>query len=117
MADRVNSILEYADAGWLPIVVLLTAVNGVAEELFFRGAAYAAITRHPVAWTTLAHGVATLATGNVMLSFAALILGPGRRTPASCLRRDPGADPDSRHLVDVDAADPAAGHQLTGPSR
>ena len=75
LADQVNSILEYADAGSLPILVVITAINGIAEELFFRGAAYAAITRHPVAWTTLAYAVATLATGNVMLSFAALILG------------------------------------------
>ncbi len=75
LADQVNSILEYADAGWLPILVIITAVNGIAEELFFRGAAYAAITRNPVAWTTLAYAVATMATGNVMLSFAAVILG------------------------------------------
>ena len=26
-------------------------------------------------WTTLAYGVATMATGNVMLSFAAVLLG------------------------------------------
>ena len=57
-------------APW-PLLVVVTAVNGIAEELFFRGAAYAAIPRHPVLWTTLAYAVATLATGNVMLSFAA----------------------------------------------
>ena len=50
-------------------------VNGIAEELFFRGAAYAAITRHPVVWTTVAYTVATAATGNVMLLFAAVLLG------------------------------------------
>ncbi len=72
---QVTSVLEFADQGSLPILVVITAVNGVAEELFFRGAAYAAITRHPVAWTTFAYGVATLATGNVVLSFAALLLG------------------------------------------
>ena len=57
------------------LLVAITAVNGVAEELFFRGAAYAAITRHPVLWTTIAYAVATLATGNVMLCFAAVLLG------------------------------------------
>ncbi len=72
---QVSSILDFADQGSLPILVVVTAVNGVAEELFFRGAAYAAITRHPVAWTTLAYGVATAATGNIMLAFAALLLG------------------------------------------
>jgi membrane protease YdiL (CAAX protease family) len=50
-------------------------VNGVAEELFFRGAAYAAIPRHPVPATTAAYAVATFATGNVMLAFAAVLLG------------------------------------------
>lgn len=72
---QVSSVLDFADQGSLPILVVITAVNGVAEELFFRGAAYAAITRHPVLWTTIAYFVATLATGNVMLSFAALLLG------------------------------------------
>ena len=72
---QVSSVLDFADQGSLPILLVITAVNGIAEELFFRGAAYAAITRHPVLWTTIAYFVATLATGNVMLSFAALLLG------------------------------------------
>lgn len=73
--EQVRSVLDHADQGSWPLLVLVTAVNGVAEELFFRGAAYAAIPRHPVVVTTLAYGVATLATGNVMLAFAALLLG------------------------------------------
>jgi hypothetical protein len=36
---------------------------------------YAAIPRHQVLWTTIAYTVATLATGNVMLGFAAVVLG------------------------------------------
>ena len=75
LEDQVVSIIDYADQGSIPILVVITTVNGIAEELFFRGAAYASITRSPVLWTTLAYGVATLATGNVMLSFAALLLG------------------------------------------
>jgi membrane protease YdiL (CAAX protease family) len=55
--------------------VFITVVNGVAEELFFRGALYAAIPRHPVLVSTLAYTIATLATGNVMLGFAAILLG------------------------------------------
>jgi membrane protease YdiL (CAAX protease family) len=73
--DQVRSVVEHADQGSWPLLVLITAVNGVAEELFFRGAAYAAITRHPVVATTVAYAGATLATGNVMLAFAALLLG------------------------------------------
>jgi uncharacterized protein len=75
LENQVVSIIDYADQGSLPLLVVITAVNGVAEELFFRGAGYAAITRSPVLWTTLAYGVATAATGNVMLTFAAVLLG------------------------------------------
>lgn len=75
LADQVSSVMDFADEGSLPLLVAVTAVNGVAEELFFRGAAYAAVPRRPVVWTTLAYVVATLATGNVMLAFAAILLG------------------------------------------
>ena len=74
LGDRVSSVLDYADQGSLPLLVVVTAVNGIAEELFFRGAAYAAVTRHPVAWTSAGYVAATAATGNVMLTFAALLL-------------------------------------------
>jgi uncharacterized protein len=73
--SQVRSVLEHADQGSGPLLVLITAVNGVAEELFFRGAAYAATTRYPVPITTVAYTIATLATGNVMLGFAAVLLG------------------------------------------
>lgn len=75
LADQVANVLQFAIQGSLPILVFITVVNGIAEELFFRGAAYAAITRHPVVWTTVAYTVATAATGNIMLSFAAAFLG------------------------------------------
>jgi membrane protease YdiL (CAAX protease family) len=75
LGDRVSGVLDYADEGSLPLVLLVTAVNGVAEELFFRGAVYAAVTRRPVLWTTLGYTLVTLATGNVMLALAAVILG------------------------------------------
>lgn len=72
---QVRSVLDFADQGSIPVLLVITVVNGIAEELFFRGAVYAAIPRHPVVWTTVAYFVATLATGNVMLAFAALLLG------------------------------------------
>jgi membrane protease YdiL (CAAX protease family) len=75
LEDQVVKVIDYADQGSLPVLVVITAVNGVAEELFFRGAAYAAIPRHPVLWTTVAYAIATAATGNVMLAFAAVLLG------------------------------------------
>jgi membrane protease YdiL (CAAX protease family) len=73
--QQVGSVLDHAAEGSLPLLALITAVNGIAEELFFRGAAYAAVTRHPVPVTTVAYAIATLATGNVMLSLAAVLLG------------------------------------------
>ena len=73
--SQVRHVLDHAQEGSVPLLVVITAVNGVAEELFFRGALYAAVTRHPVVVTTIAYAAATLATGNVMLAFAALLLG------------------------------------------
>lgn len=72
---QVQSVLDHADEGAGPILVAITVVSGIAEELFFRGAVYAAATRYPVPVTTVAYAIATLATGNVALSFAALLLG------------------------------------------
>ena len=73
--EQVSKVLDFADQGSLPLLVLVTAVNGVAEEMFFRGAVYDAIAPHPVLWTTLANAAATAAAGNLMLAFAALLLG------------------------------------------
>jgi len=75
LEGQVVHVVDYADQGSVPLLAVVTTVNGVAEELFFRGAAYAAITVHPVLWTTLAYGVATAATGNIMLTSAAVCLG------------------------------------------
>jgi len=73
--DQVQQVLDHADQGSVPLLAVITAVNGVAEELFFRGALYAAIPRYPVVVTTAAYVLATLATGNLMLAFAAVLLG------------------------------------------
>ena len=75
LARQVAKVLDFADQGSLPILIVITAVNGIAEELFFRGAGYAAIPRNPVTWTTVAYAIATAATGNIMLTFAAILLG------------------------------------------
>jgi membrane protease YdiL (CAAX protease family) len=72
---QVRSVVDHADQGSAALLVLVTAVNGVAEELFFRGALYAALPRYPVVVTTAAYTLATLATGNPLLAFAALLLG------------------------------------------
>jgi len=74
LADPVRDVLDLADTGAVPLLVLVTAVNGVAEELFFRGALYDAVPRHPVAWAAAANAAVVAVGGNVMLAFAALVL-------------------------------------------
>lgn len=75
VSNQVRHVLEHANQGAPVLLLVITVVNGVAEELFFRGAAYAAIPNRPVLWTTIAYTIATLATGNVMLGFAAILIG------------------------------------------
>lgn len=74
--DAVDGVLTYARRGSGPLVLLVTITNGIAEELFFRGALYAAVpARIAVVVTTLVYTVAATASGNVMLGIAALLLG------------------------------------------
>jgi membrane protease YdiL (CAAX protease family) len=74
--DLIVRVLEFSNHGSLPLIVAITLVNGVAEELFFRGALYTALGRfYPVVVSTVLYVCATLASGNPMLGFAAIILG------------------------------------------
>ncbi len=72
----ITRVLLFAHQGSFWLVVVITVVNGVAEEVFFRGALYTALGRHrPVAVSTILYTCATMASGNPMLGFAAIILG------------------------------------------
>jgi membrane protease YdiL (CAAX protease family) len=76
LAGLTEDVLGYARSGNLAIITVITLVNGIAEELFFRGALFAAIgVRYPVLISTLLYGLATVPGGNPVLVFAALILG------------------------------------------
>jgi membrane protease YdiL (CAAX protease family) len=71
-----EDVLGYARVGNLEIIFLITVVNGIAEELFFRGALFAAIgVRYPVLISTIIYALATVAGGNPVLVFAAAVLG------------------------------------------
>ncbi len=71
-----QDVLDHAKYGSLPLVALIAVLNGIAEEIFFRGALFAAIgVRHPVLISTVVYGIATVATGNPMLVFAAFVMG------------------------------------------
>ncbi|HTY33683.1 type II CAAX endopeptidase family protein [Mycobacterium sp.] len=76
VAELITRVLLYAHHGWYPVIVAITLINGIAEEVFFRGALYTALGRyHPVLISTVLYTCATLASGNPMLGFAAIILG------------------------------------------
>jgi membrane protease YdiL (CAAX protease family) len=71
-----EDVLGYARLGDLWIIVVITLVNGIAEELFFRGALFAAIgVRHAVLISTVLYASTTIAGGNPVLVFAAAVLG------------------------------------------
>ena len=75
--EFVTRILDFANHGSLVLVVFITVVNGVAEELFFRGALYTALGKaYPAVVSTVIYVVAILAsTGNPMLGVAAVVVG------------------------------------------
>jgi len=76
LVSYTEDVLGYARFGILPVVIIITLMNGVAEELFFRGALFAAIgQRYPVIISTVLYALATLAGGNPVLVFAAAFLG------------------------------------------
>jgi uncharacterized protein len=76
LARPVRHLLDHADGAWLPLVAVLTAVNGVAEELFFRGVLYAGVRRHdPVLVTAVVYAVVTAASGIPLLVLAAAVIG------------------------------------------
>ncbi|MGW5237748.1 CPBP family intramembrane glutamic endopeptidase [Monashia sp. NPDC004114] len=76
LRDPVQRLLDHARLGSLPLVAAITVVNGVAEELYFRGALYAAVGRaHAVATTTVVYALTTVASGIPLLVVAAAALG------------------------------------------
>ena len=74
--EYIVAVLEYANYGSLWLVVLITVINGVAEEMFFRGALFSSLGRfHPEIVSTIVYALAVSAAGNPMLGFAGIILG------------------------------------------
>jgi membrane protease YdiL (CAAX protease family) len=74
----ISSVLRYADQGSGPLVLLTTLTNGVAEEVFFRGALYAAVGSSPrraAVASTAGYVLATTATRNPALILASGVMG------------------------------------------
>lgn len=76
LREPLERLLDHARFGWLPLVVLLTSLAGIGEELFFRGALFSAMPRrHAVALTTLVYTLSVVPTGIPLLVLAAAVLG------------------------------------------
>lgn len=72
----VEELLLHARVGALGVVLALTVLNGIVEELYFRGALYASLPpRYAVAGTSVLYTVTTIGTGVPLLVLAALLLG------------------------------------------
>jgi uncharacterized protein len=72
----ISDVLLFADEGDDRLVLLTTLANGLGEEIFFRGALYAAIEgHHPLVSSTAVYTLATTTTRNPALVLAAVAMG------------------------------------------
>jgi membrane protease YdiL (CAAX protease family) len=75
LREPVDQLLDHARFGAFAAVLAITFVNGVVEELYFRGALYAALPRHQVTLTTLLYALTTVGSGIPLLVLAATLIG------------------------------------------
>lgn len=76
LRDPVLELLDHARLGSLPAVLAITALNGISEELYFRGALFAAIPdRIAVPATTLVYALVTATAAIPLLTLAAVAVG------------------------------------------
>ncbi len=75
--DRsIGNVLAFAEQGSTPRVVATTLANGLGEEIFFRGALYAALDPdRAVVVSTGIYTLATASTRNPALMLAAAVMG------------------------------------------
>jgi uncharacterized protein len=74
--EAITSVLSYATRGTGPLVLTTALANAVAEEVFFRGALYAALAeRRAVPVSTAVYVTATAATRNPALVLASAVMG------------------------------------------
>ncbi|RMB61662.1 CPBP family intramembrane glutamic endopeptidase [Tessaracoccus antarcticus] len=78
LASPVEALLAHARFGALPVVTAITIVNGVTEEIFFRGALHESIggsTNRRLIGTTIVYTLVTGASGIPLLALAAMSMG------------------------------------------
>ncbi len=77
LRDFVHAVLAHTTPATLLPVAVVAAANAVAEEIFFRGALFAAAENaRPVLVSSALYVLTTFATGNPMLVFAAAVVAP-----------------------------------------
>lgn len=86
----ITTVMRYPEDGAAPLVILTACANGVAEELFFRGALWSlAEQAHPLATTTFAYAATTAVTRNPALTIAgvttSVLFGLHRRASGGVL--------------------------------
>ena len=75
LREPVQQLLDHARFGSFALVLAITFFNGVVEELYFRGALYAALPRHQVLVTTVLYALTTVGSGIPLLVLAAAVIG------------------------------------------
>jgi hypothetical protein len=96
------SVLEYAHRGSRPLILATTLANGVGEDVFFRGAVYAAGgIKHPVPKSTPLYTLAATAHPQPGPGPGLRLDGRPVRAPTSRLRRHPSVHTDSPDLVNT----------------
>jgi uncharacterized protein YbjT (DUF2867 family)/membrane protease YdiL (CAAX protease family) len=74
--DALHTVLGYADVDSVPLTLVAVLANGVAEEVFFRGALYAAVPEGlEVPASTVAYTLTAAGTGNPAMVLAAGAMG------------------------------------------
>jgi membrane protease YdiL (CAAX protease family) len=72
----ISRVLDFAEQGNAPLVLLTTYANGVGEEVFFRGALFTSLPdRRAVVGSTAVYTLATVGTRNPALVLAAGVMG------------------------------------------
>ena len=76
VSSALHAVLTKADAGPVALVLAVALLNGLGEELFFRGALFDVFgSRNPVACSLVVYVAVTATTGNVALIVAAIVMG------------------------------------------
>lgn len=76
LADPADELLAHAEVGGVALVLLVTVVNGVGEEMFFRGALLDALpSRVALVGATAVYALTTVGSGVALLVLAAAFLG------------------------------------------